>query len=47
MEASRGSLLTDSIATVWERGEEEFEEHTRGVYSQMCRVCDEYYTFNA
>nr|MDA3950499.1 spiro-SPASM protein [Spirochaeta sp.] len=47
MEQPRGSLLKDSLATIWERGESEFEEHTRGVYSPMCRECDEYYTFNA
>ena len=41
-----GNLFEDSIELVWERGEDWYNCHIRGDYPDLCRNCDEYYTFN-
>lgn len=41
-----GNLLTDDLPTVWERGTQHYAEHLAGNYLEMCKVCDEYYTYN-
>lgn len=41
-----GNILDDSIESVFEKYNEELQAHIKGQYSEMCRKCDEYYTFN-
>jgi len=41
-----GNLLTDDLATVWEQGESLYLRHVSGDYPEICRTCDEYYTYN-
>ncbi|MEX2442869.1 MAG: spiro-SPASM protein [Alkalispirochaeta sp.] len=43
----RGNVLSQGIETVWERGTQEFIDHSRGTLPSICEKCDEYYTFNA
>lgn len=46
-ERPRGSILRDAVATVWQRGEDDFKKHIEGTFDGICEFCDEYYTFNA
>lgn len=41
-----GNLITEDIADVWRRGEEVYASHVRTDYPELCKGCDEYYTFN-
>lgn len=41
-----GNLLTDGVERVWNALEPVYAEHAAGTYSDICRNCDEYYTFN-
>ena len=41
-----GNAFTDEPATLWARGTELFERHEKGEYPEVCRHCDEYYTFH-
>ncbi len=41
-----GNLETDGIAAVWERGQEIHQRHLDQDYPEICRRCDEYYTYN-
>ena len=45
--AVRGSLASQSLEVIWNRGAEEYLSHLREEYPSMCESCDEYYTFNA
>ncbi len=40
-----GNALTDGIEAVWEAGRALYQRHTQGDYPDLCRKCDEYYTF--
>ncbi|MFO8042812.1 MAG: spiro-SPASM protein [Alkalispirochaeta sp.] len=46
-EEHRGNVFAEGVVPVWERGEAEFVDHSRGTIASMCERCDEYYTFNA
>ena len=41
-----GNLLTEDIETVWAAGERYYHLHLERDYSDICRSCDEYYTYN-
>jgi spiro-SPASM protein len=43
----RGSFQKNSFAEIWEAGKEDFSDHLKMNYPEMCTHCDEYYTFNA
>ena len=42
-----GNLFSDGLESVWERGERYYLLHLGASYPEMCRRCDEYYTYNA
>ncbi|HUX12678.1 MAG TPA: spiro-SPASM protein [Spirochaetia bacterium] len=41
-----GNVFREEIEDIWNRGEDIYLTHVRKEYSQLCRGCDEYYTFN-
>lgn len=41
-----GNVFTESIEEIWKKSDSETENHIHGNYCQLCRKCDEYYTFN-
>lgn len=41
-----GNLFEEDIAEVWERGVEYYKQHITEEYPELCRSCDEYYTYN-
>ncbi|GAH39463.1 unnamed protein product, partial [marine sediment metagenome] len=41
-----GSLFGDDLEQVWARGEKYYLDHLLGCYPELCKKCDEYYTFN-
>jgi spiro-SPASM protein len=41
-----GNLLTDAPEAVWAAGEAWYLRHLREDYPDLCRKCDEYYTYN-
>lgn len=41
-----GNILQDSIDVIWEKSLQPLESHLKNDYSELCRKCDEYYTFN-
>lgn len=41
-----GNVFDDGIETVWKKIDETLKNHIDGIYSEKCRKCDEYYTFN-
>lgn len=41
-----GNIFTDSISDIWENGENIYKEHLNKNYNGICRMCDEYYTYN-
>jgi spiro-SPASM protein len=41
-----GNALSDSLETIWERGEDLYLKHTQKNYPGICAECDEYYTYN-
>ncbi|MCF7937247.1 MAG: spiro-SPASM protein [Spirochaetales bacterium] len=41
-----GNILKENIETIWERGEEYYRRHIQNDYPEICKGCDEYYTFN-
>ncbi|MCL2093439.1 MAG: spiro-SPASM protein [Treponema sp.] len=48
---SYGNVFTEELPVLWEKGEALYREHTgtgqeEGNYPELCRQCDEYYTFN-
>ena len=43
---SLGNIFEESLAEIWPRGEAWFNRHIAGDYPDLCRNCDEYYTFN-
>lgn len=43
----RGNVFGEGVEVAWERGAQEFLDHSNGDMAPMCEKCDEYYTFNA
>jgi len=41
-----GNVGADSFETIWERGAALFERHTKEDWPEVCRNCDEWYTFH-
>ncbi len=41
-----GNVFEQDIAEIWERGVEWYDLHVAEEYPELCRNCDEYYTFN-
>ncbi len=41
-----GNILKEGIEKVWERGQEYYRDHVEGRYPEICKSCDEYYTYN-
>lgn len=41
-----GNVFIDSLEKIWEKSDSETENHINKNYCQLCRKCDEYYTFN-
>jgi spiro-SPASM protein len=41
-----GNIFTDGISEVWERGRPYYLRHLQDDLPEICRRCDEYYTFN-
>jgi len=41
-----GNIFEESLKDVWERGDAYYRQHLNGEYPQLCRDCDEYYTYN-
>jgi spiro-SPASM protein len=45
-ESVLGNIFSDSLETLWERGNARYREHCSGDYRGICAGCDEYYTYN-
>ena len=45
-EFSLGNILKEKLAVIWERGTPLYQKHLEGDYPEICRKCDEYYTYN-
>jgi spiro-SPASM protein len=43
---SLGNILSEGAEAIWGRGEKFYAEHIERAYNDLCRGCDEYYTFN-
>ena len=41
-----GNVFGDELAQIWAAGDPRFAAHVSGTYSDICELCDEYYTFN-
>jgi spiro-SPASM protein len=41
-----GNILTDKIETIWQNGQQYYRQHLSEEYPELCRNCDEYYTYN-
>ncbi|MFW5710400.1 MAG: spiro-SPASM protein [Spirochaetota bacterium] len=41
-----GNIFEEDIAEVWERGVDYYRKHIDEEYPDLCRSCDEYYTYN-
>ena len=41
-----GNLAAETLEKVWARGQEFHISHCKKDYSEICRGCDEYYTYN-
>ncbi|MDR1654515.1 MAG: spiro-SPASM protein [Treponema sp.] len=41
-----GNALSESLETIWARGEDLYRKHTQKNYPGICAECDEYYTYN-
>ena len=41
-----GNLFSEGLESIWSAGEEFYLRHLRQDYPEMCRKCDEYYTYN-
>jgi len=42
-----GSVWSESLENIWQKGMERYQEHQSGRYPSICEQCDEYFTFNA
>jgi len=43
---SLGNIFEEDIESVWKRGAAYYRNHIDGEYPELCRNCDEYYTYN-
>ncbi|MDR2485800.1 MAG: spiro-SPASM protein [Treponema sp.] len=41
-----GNVFSESLETIWARGEEFYREQCKAEYAGICTGCDEYYTYN-
>jgi spiro-SPASM protein len=41
-----GNIFADSLEKIWNKSTKELENHCKNDYGELCRKCDEYYTFN-
>ena len=41
-----GNVFNDTLENIWKKYDSELNNHICGNYSEKCRKCDEYYTFN-
>jgi spiro-SPASM protein len=41
-----GNALEEPLDDIWQRGESYFRRHLDEEYPELCRNCDEYYTYN-
>jgi hypothetical protein len=41
-----GNVWTEELPVVWSRGAALFERHVQGDWPEVCRNCDEWYTFH-
>jgi len=41
-----GNIFSDSLSEIWEKGQSIYINHLNEKYPEICRKCDEYYTFN-
>ena len=41
-----GNVLEEPLPQIWERGEVHYADHVAERYLDMCKRCDEYYTYN-
>ena len=41
-----GNVFKDEFEQIWERGKIYYQDHLRGEYPEICKRCDEYYTYN-
>ena len=41
-----GNILKEGIENVWDAGLKYYRYHTEGKYPEICKNCDEYYTYN-
>jgi spiro-SPASM protein len=41
-----GNVFKEDLEVIWKRGESAYRSHCEKAYSDTCKVCDEYYTYN-
>ena len=41
-----GNIFSDSMEKIWDNGMKYYKEHLTQQYNEICRKCDEYYTYN-
>ncbi len=41
-----GNVFSDEIEEIWGRGNKYYLDHLKGEYPEICKRCDEYYTYN-
>ncbi|HKK64784.1 MAG TPA: SPASM domain-containing protein, partial [Clostridia bacterium] len=41
-----GNIFEEDIETIWARGNGYYRRHLEADYPELCRSCDEYYTYN-
>jgi spiro-SPASM protein len=41
-----GNVLKEDLKEIWQRGEDFYLRHIKEDYPEICRNCDEYYTYN-
>ncbi len=42
----QGNIFTDELSVIWEKGNSVYLNHLDRKYPEICRGCDEYYTYN-
>jgi spiro-SPASM protein len=40
-----GNICNDSLETIWQKGEAYYQQHIEKKYPELCKHCDEYYTY--
>ena len=41
-----GNILKEDLSEIWLRGASWYQQHIEGNYPEICKNCDEYYTYN-